>query len=1184
MRRFWCPPDAGFALDTRGYLLDPSSSHWLMPQSNSLVETTDLYQSRCLILLGEPGIGKSTVLKKHSPVLHQSVRATVVSANLSSYSEGRLIREIFERPDVIAWATGTGELCLVLDGFDEGLAHIPQMANMFDDYLRSWPTDRMWVRIACRSAHWPGLLASTMRAIFGPDYAEYELLPLRRTDVAELAAEWTDSEQFLTAAEEARLVPLISRPLTCRLLARSFESFGGSLPATTADLYEKGLHALCDENSERRRAAGLLGNVPAGYRLSVAGRLAAATVLAGKPLFFTGPSYEGPGESQCTVEELSGGCESVQGDPKDVTTEAVREVLQSSLFTSRGNQLLGWAHATFADFLAARWMHLSQLSDSQLRPLLLAGDGRLFPQVRLAAAWLVAMAPSKYRWIALADPESFTGEVELPGDSLREAVVEGLLAAPRRVIQEFGRNYSGLKHPGIGEQLRKGMSSSDEDVRRIAIRIGRDCEAEDLYSVLVHTALDVAETDRIRVAASYACLDLQKAQAANDLLPLVVSAALRGEDKSDELIGIGLRACWPMRLTAPEVFSIIKLPKRRIFFGAYQSFLDDFAEALQSPDVVPAVEWLRAGGSSEGEPFRRLRNAVVRLALQNLDDRAVLEAMVDVIRSRATNYSPLIEIEPGDDAQPDPLEDDRGRHALVTALMEMPPSDEMLYWISDLSYATRHVLRPEDLPWIAQQCASVPADRREPWFKLFGMAYVESNRAHLDLVLSMSEDHPLYTAVVADWVRPIQIDSPEAAAMRSQLDRARRFRVPDPPQSDSFDTRISELITECEAGKLPAFWQAARMFYVRRGSDVTDNEHDPDMTKLLRWVDAPDELKERVLRVAVEYLHSRGCNPQEWLGKGLIHYPSCAAYRALVLLLKLRPESLESLTPEDWREWSPIIATWTVTLNGATEEHKRALIERALPHARSELESALATDIAGNAERGRQSFVAVEASLLWTQAFGDQLEELYRSQPSDDVRSELIELMLTNDRPRARHILLNQLADSGISEDRHRARLALQLLLSRDMDGVFDRFMELAESDADFARDALTSRESYYPLTIPDRDPFFLARLFVWLMQIFPPAENDDSDDDDFGLRDDVAQWRNLALDRIAKSGKPEAVAAIRYIGSLFPDERWIDRVEAAAQEEIRRAEWRETPLAELRRLARTATRDSFGTLATFNQ
>ncbi|HBE57380.1 MAG TPA: hypothetical protein DDW56_07565, partial [Cyanobacteria bacterium UBA11366] len=61
-KRFWCPRSGNINLGDRGYLVDPDSE-WGQHFNPDLVSLDAIAHIPCLVLLGEPGIGKSQGMK-----------------------------------------------------------------------------------------------------------------------------------------------------------------------------------------------------------------------------------------------------------------------------------------------------------------------------------------------------------------------------------------------------------------------------------------------------------------------------------------------------------------------------------------------------------------------------------------------------------------------------------------------------------------------------------------------------------------------------------------------------------------------------------------------------------------------------------------------------------------------------------------------------------------------------------------------------------------------------------------------------------------------------------------------------------------------------------------------------------------------------------------------------------------
>ena len=91
-------------------------------------------------------------------------------------------------------------------------------------------------------------------------------------------------------------------------------------------------------------------------RLAVAARIAAVTVYSNKYAIWTGVRPAALDEEDVLVSTLTDGTEFVGEDEFPVDEEAVKEALGSGLFSARGPERLGWAHQTYAEFLAAHYL------------------------------------------------------------------------------------------------------------------------------------------------------------------------------------------------------------------------------------------------------------------------------------------------------------------------------------------------------------------------------------------------------------------------------------------------------------------------------------------------------------------------------------------------------------------------------------------------------------------------------------------------------------------------------------------------------------------------------------------------------------------------------------------------------------------------------------------------------------
>jgi hypothetical protein len=249
--------------------------------NSEATSTRALADRRCVVLLGEPGMGKTSALAAGLALRPRTEALQSLNLDLGIYaSEDRLVRAVFESETVRAWQSGSELLCLTLDGFDEALNRVETLDRLLGDYLRTWDCERLFIRLVCRTADWPQTLRPVLEDRFG-DANMHELLPLRRSDAGVLLrAAGLDADQVLAAVEQAHIVPLAARPLTLRLI-QSAISPDGSLPGSARALYERGLFALLDEmNPARRGSMRPLGG--AARRMGAAERIAALSTFGGR--------------------------------------------------------------------------------------------------------------------------------------------------------------------------------------------------------------------------------------------------------------------------------------------------------------------------------------------------------------------------------------------------------------------------------------------------------------------------------------------------------------------------------------------------------------------------------------------------------------------------------------------------------------------------------------------------------------------------------------------------------------------------------------------------------------------------------------------------------------------------------------------------------------------------------------
>src|ERR1051326_8700101 len=130
--RFWYPWDTQVNFDQNGFVYDPESESG-RALNPTLTTLGSMQGKQCLILLGEPGLGKSTDLREHYDQMQEKAHTdgnVVIWIDLKDIpSDSALARQLFDSMAFRSWAQGDARLYLFLDSFDEGLLAIDSLSG-----------------------------------------------------------------------------------------------------------------------------------------------------------------------------------------------------------------------------------------------------------------------------------------------------------------------------------------------------------------------------------------------------------------------------------------------------------------------------------------------------------------------------------------------------------------------------------------------------------------------------------------------------------------------------------------------------------------------------------------------------------------------------------------------------------------------------------------------------------------------------------------------------------------------------------------------------------------------------------------------------------------------------------------------------------------------------------------------
>ncbi|MCD1590229.1 hypothetical protein K7H13_05575 [Qipengyuania citrea] len=382
----------------RLWYVDNDGQHWL-EQGDLLTRTEPL------IVLGEPGMGKTELLKAiGSEHGNAFCRAT------------QLINR--PRPETLV---GNAER-LVVDALDEVAAQ--SQGDAVDLVLQKLgQLDYPPFVLSCRLAEWRSATASSAIAEqYESTPLEVHLEPLTRDEQLRLLTELTGE------AERARVLrdhfaafgpEFLGNPQTLELIAALPAH---SLPSTTVELFEQAIETLRKERNPVKEP------LPREAALNAAGAAFAGLILSGNGRIVDKPSgLIDPGDKALPLAEVEA-----------FDHGYVRRAADTRLFAADRSEGLTYAHRRVGEFVGARWLAECADTRAKRRRLLeqFSSHGHVPASLRGLHAWLARDARLADAVID-ADP---MGVVEYgDAEALTAAQAQRLFVALERLAAENPR-------------------------------------------------------------------------------------------------------------------------------------------------------------------------------------------------------------------------------------------------------------------------------------------------------------------------------------------------------------------------------------------------------------------------------------------------------------------------------------------------------------------------------------------------------------------------------------------------------------------------------------------------------------------------------------------------------------------------------------------------------------------------
>jgi hypothetical protein len=592
--------------------------------TSSSLPLTSLRNHRAYVLLGDPGMGKTSAFD--------------VEAEAAGVKPIKAHDFIELNQENSAWAGKT----IFIDGFDETRAGAKDGRTPLGAIRGKLDTlGRPRFRLSCRAADWFGSSDEAALQALMPDgerIGVFNLDPLTDSDVEMILSEnhgVINPRAFMHEAERHRLNELLNNPQTLQLLAKAVGT-DGRWPTTRQETYEMACRKLGTEINSEHQAAQQNSGPNIDDLFAAAGYLCALNLISDLSAF-----------SPMTIEGQPALGLNVIDDRERLPLHAV---LHTGLFRSLGDGSYTPAHRSIAEFLAAKFIAgkiEKSLPVGRVLALISGADGGVVTELRALAAWLAVFSPEFRSRQIEDDPLG----IFLYGDAKNFSTMEktSTLSAIKNkgdssLVFNWGdwhlQTFEALATPDMAqafERLIRTVPATRGD------QLVANCIVEALYRGevvpnMAETLLAVVREPRwwggVRNIALRAYLKSYSAEQAQSkaLLEDVRIGAVKDDD--DELLGILLDHLYPSQVTPEELVKFLHPNKNKTYSGSYRWFWrDDFLERTPKAQLDQLINAFRTitpfHNREESRELWVIASSLLARGIEELGDTIIDETLYE---------------------------------------------------------------------------------------------------------------------------------------------------------------------------------------------------------------------------------------------------------------------------------------------------------------------------------------------------------------------------------------------------------------------------------------------------------------------------------------------------------------------------------------------------------------------------